>query len=77
MTGNTGSNANSGLEITGAWVPADGSTNHIEVAPCANPNLRAVRNSYSPNDVFYASPQMLNNFATAINSGQFRSLGLR
>jgi hypothetical protein len=69
--------SNSNLQVTGAWVPADGSANHIEIAACSDPNLRAVRNSYTPNDVFYVTPQMLTNFASAINSGQFRSLGLR
>lgn len=77
MTGsNTGSSASGRPQVTGAWVAADGSTNHIEVAPTSVPNLRAYRNTYAPDEVFFATPQQLINFATAINSGQMRSLGL-
>lgn len=63
--------------VTGAWTPADGSESRIEVAQTSVRNLLACRNSYNPDEVFFATPQQLINFATAINSGQMSNLGLR
>jgi hypothetical protein len=63
-------------QVQGSWTPADGSESHIEVAQTNVNGLLACRNTYAQEEVLFATPQQLINFATAINSGQMRGIGL-
>lgn len=63
-------------QVQGSWTPADGSESRIEVAETNVNGLLACRNTYDTDQVFFATRQQFINLATAINSGQMRSLGL-
>ena len=66
----------SDYQIQGSRVAAENSTNHLEVARTNDEGVLAVRDSFNPSDVIYCTPRQLTGFASAINSGQMRSLGL-
>lgn len=63
-------------QITGRWIPADNTQHRLELATTDNPDIVALRATFSPETVLFAPKQEVMNFAAAVTSGTYSSAGL-
>lgn len=61
-------------EITGQWMQADASRNHLELAPTEKGDIFAVRDTYTPDDVLFATREQILKLAEAVNTGRMKNL---
>jgi len=61
-------------EITGAWMSADSSRNHLEVAKTKDPQVLAIRDSFDPARYIFATPHQLRELGNAIEHGSLKTL---
>lgn len=60
--------------IKGDWVPADSSGNHLELAPTTDPSVLAIRGTYEPERVMFATPTQLDSLAKSWQQGTFQKI---
>lgn len=64
-------------QVSGNWAAADTTANHAEVCDVdGQPDLLAVRSTFTPDNILFLPRQQLINLATSINSGQMTRVGL-
>jgi hypothetical protein len=61
-------------QVTGNWTPADGTKSTLEMAKTEDPNLRALRNSFTPEQVLFGTPQQIQSFARSVTEGQLHKM---
>lgn len=62
------------LKITGNWEPADSSAHHLELAPTAEKGVIAIRDSFDPSRIVYATGNQLTSMVEAMEETRFRRL---
>jgi hypothetical protein len=61
--------------ITGPWIAADSSPNHIELAETAEPGVRAMRSTFWPENVLFTTAGQLRAALEALETKrEFREL---
>ena len=61
--------------ITGRWIAADSSPNHLEIAQTDGPDVRAMRSTYFPDNVLFATTGQIRAVLTALETkAEFREL---
>lgn len=60
--------------ITGEWVPADESSNRLELAPTTDESLVAIRDTHDPSSVLFATDRQIENMVNAYQRGLFKSI---
>lgn len=60
--------------IKGDWMQADESANHLELAPTDREGVYAVRDSFTPGDVLFATGNQLLKLAQAVQQGKMSTL---
>lgn len=61
-------------KVTGSWSPADGTKSTLELAKTEDPNLLGLRNSHTPQEVIFVTPQMTKSFIHSATEGQLRHM---
>lgn len=61
-------------EIRGTWQPADQSDNRLELAETDRDGVFAIRDSYDPAEVVFATSKQLRNLVDAVQKGTLRNI---
>lgn len=62
------------LKITGTWEQADTSRHRLELAPTEEEGVIAIRDSFDPSRVVYATSSQVTKMARAVEDNRFRRL---
>ena len=61
--------------ITGQWIPADNTDNHLEFAVTEEPGVRAMRSTYQPDNILFTTARQLREALRALETRpEFREL---